>query len=566
MRRPWLAILAVMALAACGAPPATTSSTAPSADSKPGASASGSQATPTTTFERPAPIGEEPDYPDLPAPSLTDGRAIGAALRDPDQVDDALSSFLAIAGIGIYRTDDTAVRVGNERGPKDLTLSEGAVHGLIAMGRADATDLAAGRTPATLADLPTGLAPLIGRPEADALLARFAATYKNAPDALMPGLTAGLDLTNPATPVNRVVLWAMLLDGFIPPSADTPKATTPFADIAAGPSALPTPGMQVTFIPSPSPGVDMRDFATLLAQLPGLAYAIPFDVATTASAVHEGHGGQGPSLEIKARHLPFYAPLPAPFSYIPSLLPSGRNPSGLPITFEASPADVLSKHGTLNGTLSAPTSTDATGTARLGYQVKKEAADGQGEQDTDVATITARVRLADLLDWHYILPPGAVGVVSGERVDVTTLQIDWHKLGQWLIDEPSGGGRITGLKCDGPGGDWKVDGTYKMPVGGVTANGTQKWVITIDKTTLKGPYRYHDDQVMKVGGVTVTTTADILGNATVSLDQTTGKATINLRETVHVITSKTSAGGTGSERNAPLQSSSMTWETTDACP
>ena len=68
MRRLWLAILAVVALAACGAPPATTSPTATSASLNPDASASGSQASPTTTLERPSPIGEEPGYPECRPP------------------------------------------------------------------------------------------------------------------------------------------------------------------------------------------------------------------------------------------------------------------------------------------------------------------------------------------------------------------------------------------------------------------------------------------------------------------------------------------------------------------
>ena len=69
MRRLWLAILAVVALAACGAPPATTSPDRNERGSlNPDASASGSQASPTTTLERPSPIGEEPELPGAAGP------------------------------------------------------------------------------------------------------------------------------------------------------------------------------------------------------------------------------------------------------------------------------------------------------------------------------------------------------------------------------------------------------------------------------------------------------------------------------------------------------------------
>jgi hypothetical protein len=562
--RSLLAILAILTLASCGAPhPDASPAQTGQEDTRASAPA---RSGPVASPDRPDPIGDMPDYPDLPTPVLTDGRGVAAALRDPGTVDQAVVSFLADAGIGIYHGDGTPVRVGNERSPDDLTLPEDAVHGLIEMGRADAEELAAGGTPSTLGDFATAVATLAGDAGPDDLLDRFAGVYRDAPDAFMPELTADIDLRRPDTPVNRVILWAMLIDGFVPPSADLAGLAEPYTRVAAAPAALPTPGMPIGFVQSPVGGIDVRDFAMILAWLPGEAYAIPFELERPSS-VHEGHGGPGPTVDLRAWHSPWYAPPPTAFSYGLTLPPGGPGLSGLPVMFDVSPSDGLSKHGTVASPgLGIPIRTDNAGQATLSYQVRKEDADGQGEERSDVVVVQARVSLAELVAAHYVMDPILRSALIGDRVVVATMQIDWHELGDWIIDQPSGGGRIQGLKCHGPGGDWVVHGTYSQATIGPTVKGNQEWVITIDKDTLKGTYRYHDDQSFKVKGIKVTTIADILGNARLTIDPTSGEAIFDLRETVHVITSKTSVGGKGSESNAPLQQSSMKWAVTDTCP
>lgn len=158
---------------------------------------------------------------------------------------------------------------------------------------------------------------------------------------------------------------------------------------------------------------------------------------------------------------------------------------------------------------------------------------------------------------------GIVTLKSTSNRGIGTLTIEFKtRPPTFKIDEPSGGGRIRGVKCDGIDGDWVVEGTYDR----LGFKGKQKWVIVIDEATMRGTFTYTDDQVgTPTPDITVYLTGKAKGEATLSVD-TAGVATFQLRETAHTFKSTTSLGGAGSDLDAPLASTVLVWQPNATCP
>jgi hypothetical protein len=129
----------------------------------------------------------------------------------------------------------------------------------------------------------------------------------------------------------------------------------------------------------------------------------------------------------------------------------------------------------------------------------------------------------------------------------------------WMVDQPSGGGRITGQHCGTEDGQWVAKGTYDR--GG--SKGKQKWVIDmeIDGT---GTYVYTDDALQTIGGVTVTLKGRATGRVALTIADT-GRALMHFKETTHTYRA-TVPGGSGHDQNAPLEEFDLAWEVDETCP
>jgi hypothetical protein len=135
----------------------------------------------------------------------------------------------------------------------------------------------------------------------------------------------------------------------------------------------------------------------------------------------------------------------------------------------------------------------------------------------------------------------------------------------YKIDQPSLGGRITGLQCDPPGGLWTANGIYQY----AGAVGDQSWVMTIDWNTKRGNFTYADNQTADFGvsGIEVRTEGEAAGDATITLDDELN-ARIHLVEKAHSFRATIPGlpGGHGKDQNAPLQSIDLVWEPIGKCP
>lgn len=170
-------------------------------------------------------------------------------------------------------------------------------------------------------------------------------------------------------------------------------------------------------------------------------------------------------------------------------------------------------------------------------------------------------------------PAGVLGAIAdvlatvrwdiGERIFRVK---DWQD--SWYINEPfqtgMGSGHIVGTKCDGADGQWIAEGVYDV----LDAQGNQVWNIDISMqsdTSGRGLFTYSDVQIMPTGvaGIEVITTGNARGEVDLTIDSSTGLATMNMRETYHVFRATTSVGGAGSDQNAPLQSYTQKWRPGD---
>ena len=545
-------LAALLALAAgCAGPAAEPSSSAGQSPSPIATTSSTVAASPAS----PSPVATS--FPPLPEPTITDGAAIGSALRDPDTAATGVVSLFALLGVGVAATDGSVLLPAGDGG---FVLGEADAHGLVAMADDDAGVIAAGRVPATLADYHLGLVQLLPDLTLEALLAAYQSAYAAAPASPMAGVTAALDW-QPETPATRIELWALFVDGFVAPALA--RGQSPLAVVGPGvvqPGVLATAGLELPFIPSPDPRLDATEFTLLLAQLPAMAYAIRLDLQPFTASGHEGHGGPGPTIELVARHYPSYGSPLSPTRGLPLALPAPWSPAGVAATWSSGDEGVLADHGTITTPLFAPQHSDMTGAAHFSYQLKQEEGDQTGPLDGDSAMVTVSVRLADLLTANYLLPPQALGMVPGDRLLSAVVLIEWHAPPGWYVDEMFTNavgvtGHEYGQKCLGLGGEWILGGEYESPIG---QRGIQTWTVTIDGQTLQGTFTYNDDAIHEIAGVTIYTYGHSSGSAEITVGDD-GSVDMVMREVEHAFYSTTSAGGEGQDQDAPLQTYHQTW-------
>jgi hypothetical protein len=304
-----------------------------------------------------------------------------------------------------------------------------------------------------------------------------------------------------------------------------------------------------------------------------IAWRIPFELTPSSQAVHEGHGGAGPSVEFTARHQPYSSQVHSPYTGVPLLTIRPWTGGGLNVWWSGTSESVLNDHGTVAGPpLAAPRQTAPGGTASLTYQVKQEQGNQQGPERTEVARIAASVSVRDLLAQVYDLTPPMLPFLVGERLAYAHLEISWHDPPGWMIDRAGAGSHVWGQKCGDLGGEWILEGTYDQS----GMHGVQRWTITIDASggtePFPGTYSYTDDAsgrptspTGQVAPVTVYVEGRASGTVTLRFDDE-GRALMHLKESHHTYNSWTTLGAKGADRNADLVESDLTWEVGGVCP
>lgn len=453
--------------------------------------------------EGPGEPAEEPEGElTLPRPSIAEPFSVGEALYNPSRVAAGVVSLLDLMRVATV-TDD-APAAGDGAG---LTLRESEVRGLIEMGIADAR--AAGEDesgPFTFADLHAAVAPLLPGTDVGALAEAYSEAYAARPDDLVPKVMMGQPIV-PETPLTRVQLWLLLVDGFVGPGKGSPAARATFdargsrelvvsavlrsrhdfgvlQGVSASGQVWGTAKGVVPPIQSPS-GWTTSELEWLLGHLPLVASQLPFDVVPARARVHKGHGGAGQQLTLEAR-IGGAAPVIVSQAGQRILAPKPRMLAGRQISWDATPDDLatLKAHGTVQGTFAMPVRTDGSGTVRLGYVPKKEPANGLGTKMSEIVRIGAVISLRDLVDSHYDLPVELRWVTKlmlGTRTVETPLRIEWHSRGLNLLVRnnfnvelqfgPLGRGSSDGIDQMAGSLELQPDGSYR----GVVSARTHAW-------------------------------------------------------------------------------------------
>jgi hypothetical protein len=392
----------------------------------------------------------ESDAAALPEPSLEEPFAIGEALYDPEGVPLAVVSLLDLMGVPIVADQAAADRAGR------LTLSEAEVLELIDQGVEDATAAAEsddGSPPHTFADLHAWIAPFLNGIDAAGLAARYARAYERRPDDLVPAVLMGQPI-EPETPLTRVQIWLLLVDGFVGPGERTGTAALDGRGDGGRPAyavlrgARPSPAIPVagrnTSWGTALPGtqnvigrlLDIADFPWVTAHLPMLQSRVPFTISPGSAVAHEGHGGNGQRVVFEASIGPAAGPITAP-SGRPVLVPRpSASVAGVPIRWVPSQEDeeTFEAHGTFQAALFTAMPTDAAGKVRLPYVPKRENANGVGRLRRERATMKASVKVRDLVFSRYELAPEFASFrpqleSGGYRATRSPARIEWHSDG-----------------------------------------------------------------------------------------------------------------------------------------
>ena len=488
--------------------PAATGESSPAGTGTPGPSALPETPGPETPGAQAS--GPETPQTPLPIPSLTEPFAIGEALYDPGRVDEGVVSLLDLMGVGIYAQDGTPVRKGAERATGDPWLTDDEVRGLIEMG---VEDLRAGGDeggPYTLADLHGALAPLLPQVSLAELAAAYSDAYTEHPDDLVPQVMLGQPI-EPATPLTRVQLWLLLVDGFVGPADATAGYLTPGALLALA-STRPHWGSanaNLPPLPTPDPNLSEDEWRELIAHLYTLADTIPFRVRHVS--VHEGHGRRGSPVGQLAA-VGRATPLVSAVTGRTLLAVRTGSGEGIQVTWRTLDESVLRAHGSLDARLPATMRTAADGTVGVHYTPKKEEADGVGLSAYESASLYATADALQLVERTYVIAGPmleflARGLIRGTRVaDNQSFGVEWHeKDGIQLFLEntydvtldisPSGlSGRAHRKGTDSAQGTLTLrgDGTYRgtvlaggdgateMEFAGQTCRGTESFKQSLD--------------------------------------------------------------------------------------
>jgi hypothetical protein len=418
---------------------------------------------------------------------MTEPFSIGEALYDPFRVPEAVTSLLALMGVGIYAADGTAIRRGDEHDANDLWLAEDEVRGLIEMGVADAQTAYLDESgPYAFADLARALSPLLPGWSAAKLAGAYEGAYLDRPDDLVPTVMLGQPIEL-GTPLTRVQIWLLFVDGFLAPGIAT--AIVPGAAMAASGPSWGTANPSLPMIQSPDPTLTAGEWALLLAHLAVIGWTIPFDADPLVSDVHEGHDQPGPSITVSAR-----VDLGGPLRFLTSpltgrIIVGPRSTFGIrgSITWTSSGESILSDHGALSGTLGVPVAIGPTGAASIGYQVRQEPADRHGDVVSEGPDIVASIPVRDLVLAVYDVPVAAQGLLFGSRQATGRMRISWHTregirlrlLNDYDVDLTGAGidlgfgGSAHGIGRDFANGvlEKQPDGTYRGVIGARSRGG-----------------------------------------------------------------------------------------------
>lgn len=160
---------------------------------------------------------------------------------------------------------------------------------------------------------------------------------------------------------------------------------------------------------------------------------------------------------------------------------------------------------------------------------------------------------------------GKAVLKSTSNRGIGLIEIVFHtEVKGWFVDGSRNGGTITGQHCGDEGGTWVARATYSRPLLGITFNGKQKWVFTIDSVTLKGTYTYTDNQVTVVPGATIKVTGTAAGRVTLTIDDE-GIAHLALKETSHSYDAVV-PGGYGNDTAPVERPQQMEWQVDETCP
>jgi len=504
--------------------PAGTGSTTPGSPAPAGEPSPASTGTPGPSAlpETPGQVtpgvpGPETSPTPLPMPSLTEPFTIGEALYDPGRVDEGVVSLLDLMGVGIYAQDGAPIRKGAEHDAGDPWLTDDEVRGLIRMG---VEDLRAGGDdggPYTLADLHRALAPLLPQISLAELAAAYNDAYTEHPDDLVPQVMLGQPI-EPTTPLTRVQLWLLLVDGFVGPSdAATGHATGMRLALASTRPHWGSANANLPPLPTQDPNLSEDEWRELTVHLYTLADTIPFRVRH--GSVHEGHGRRGgPVKQVAAvrRATPLVSAVPPGRTLLEVRTGSLE---GIQVTWRTLDESVLREHGSLDARLPATMRTAADGTVAVHYTPKKEEADGVGLSAYESASLYATADALQLVERTYVIAGPmleflARGLIRGTRVaDSQSFGVEWHeKDGIHLSLEntydvtldisPSGlSGRAHRKGTDSAQGTLTLrsDGTYRgtvlaggegateMEFAGQTCQGTESFTQHLDVVGIPRP-------------------------------------------------------------------------------
>ncbi len=389
----------------------------------------------------------------LPRPSIREPFSIGEALYDPSRVPAAVVSLLDLMGVPVVADQAAA-----DRAP-GLTLSEAEVRALIDQGVEDASAAAEneeGSLPYSFADLHTFVAPFLRDANVEQLAERYAEAYERRPDDLVPKVLMGQPIV-PETPLSRVQIWLLLVDGFVGPGARAAAADLgdgrqtgrpTLAVYRRGASSEPpipvaAPAGRWGTAQGPLSSLVNRllntvDLPWVMAHLPLIQSRVPLTISPANGVAHEGHGGSGARVQFEARIGAPAAPVVAP-SGRPVLIPlASPTLSGHDMRWNLAPADKdkFDDHGTLQGTLGSWVPSNGKGALPLSYVPKRENANGVGSRQRENALLRAQMRTWDLLTSRYELAPEFQGLKShfkGLTMATAPVRLEWHSDGLDLL-------------------------------------------------------------------------------------------------------------------------------------
>ena len=369
----------------------------------------------------------------LPDPTLTEPSAIGEALTDPARVPDAVVSLLDVMRIGIYANDGQVIRAGDERDEDDLSVSETEVRNFIQHGVADAKAASTdGHFAFSFSDLGAALQPLLEDWPTERLAATYNQDYSDHPDGIAAQVMLGQPI-EPTTPLSRVHIWLLYVDGFVDAPA-LPAAALAGANLAQVGSRW---GAVNVALPAPQLPGWATSWASLFAAHAILGLDLELNVTQTAGGGHEGHGQNGPSVTLIAR-------------VVAGMTTSGRrqfpwggpailgraNPLPVNITWQADDPQFLSRHGTLGSPLGVPMPFSPHVGTSLRYQIRQEPANGQGRVVLHGSDMDTYVNTNELVQAIYEIPPEFNGFFLGmTRGSYARLYVEWHQESfQWDVN------------------------------------------------------------------------------------------------------------------------------------